>query len=61
MVTKFQLISGFADTLSMFKKLSVDRKGPTKFKLETLATDFFKLEEIQKFHGFRESCKCFWF
>lgn len=49
-VQNFQMISGFADTLLMFKKLLNERKGPAKFKLENLATDFLKLEEGIIFH-----------
>ncbi|KAK0176941.1 hypothetical protein PV328_001039 [Microctonus aethiopoides] len=45
-------ITGFADTLALFKSVLTDRKGPGKFKLESLSQDFLKNSdnEHQSFH-----------
>ncbi|XP_044594135.1 uncharacterized protein LOC123271775 isoform X2 [Cotesia glomerata] len=46
------LIVGFADTLAIFRSVLSDRKGPGKFKLESLSQDFLKNSdnEQQSFH-----------
>lgn len=46
------LIVGFADTLAIFRSVLSDRKGPGKFKLESLSQDFLKNsdDEQQSFH-----------
>lgn len=45
------LISGFADTLALFRKTFTDRKGPGQFKLETLSKDFLQpRDDQQSFH-----------
>lgn len=46
------LILGFADTLSLFRTVLVDRKGTGQFKLETLSKDFLQLcnNDQQSFH-----------
>ncbi|KAK0072503.1 hypothetical protein PV326_014398, partial [Microctonus aethiopoides] len=44
-------ISGFADSLQLFRKEMPDRKGPGKFKLETFAKDFLQSSDQQLFHN----------
>lgn len=46
------LIVGFADTIAIFRSFLSDRKGPGKFKLESLSQDFLKNsdDEQQSFH-----------
>ncbi|KAK0181801.1 hypothetical protein PV327_004049 [Microctonus hyperodae] len=45
-------ISGFADTLQLFRKKMPERKGPGKFKLETLPKDFLQsCDNQQSFHN----------
>lgn len=45
------LISGFADTLALFRRTFTDRKGPGQFKLETLSRDFLQAHDDQQtFH-----------
>lgn len=46
----FQIIFGFADTLPMFKQILPDRKGPRKFKLETLVNDFLPSNQRHNYH-----------
>ncbi|KAK0088241.1 hypothetical protein PV326_004914 [Microctonus aethiopoides] len=41
-------ISGFADSLQLFRKEMPDRKGPGKFKLKTLAKDFLQSSDNQQ-------------
>lgn len=46
------LVTGFADTLALFRSVLTERKGPGKFKLESLSQDFLKNSdnEQQSFH-----------
>lgn len=50
MVTDFNMIAGFSDALTAFKKKFPDRKGPQMFTLETLAKDFLEPQDSQHFH-----------
>ncbi|XP_074108430.1 uncharacterized protein LOC141533438 [Cotesia typhae] len=50
-VELLDLIVGFADTLSLFRKSLIDRKGPGQFKLESLSKDFLHPHNDQEsFH-----------
>lgn len=44
------IIFGFADTWPMFKQILPERKGPGKFKLETLTKDFLQSYQRQNYH-----------
>ncbi|XP_034944882.1 uncharacterized protein [Chelonus insularis] len=46
------LIAGFADTLTLFRSVLIDRKGPGQFKLENVSKDFLQIcdNDQQSFH-----------
>lgn len=50
MLRDFKIISGFSDTLVVFKKMLPERKGPSVFKFETLVNDFLKPNTSGNFH-----------
>lgn len=48
MVSDYQKIAGFCDSLSLIKKELPTRKG--QFKLGALARDYLRIESREKFH-----------
>jgi len=51
MLEDFKMITGFSDSLQVFKKVLPKRKGAGKFKLSNLAKDFLQNEDFdEKFH-----------